>query len=121
MSQDNELKLQDKRKNSEQRDFMNEDKSINNNNNHQNDIENQIINSKTNKITRLSRCGRCGLFIIFVLLNMIINMDNGTVPALIDEITIELEVSKDIIGLFGSLQYGGNLLGKHNILKKCLK
>jgi len=106
------VEKQSKRIVSEQKDLINKDKPINNNNNNQNELENKIINNEKNKITRLSRCSRCGIFIVFVVLNLIINMDNGTVPALIDEIKTELDVSKDIVGLFGSLQYGGNLLGK---------
>ena len=45
-------------------------------------------------------------------------MDNGTVPALIDEIRSELDISKDIVGLFGSLQYGGNLIGNNKLIYK---
>jgi len=107
-----EIEINEKRKNTDQIEFVNKDESLNNNKNER-DIEINIIDFKGNNITRLKRTKRCCLFIVFVILNLIINMDNGTVPALIDEIVIELDISKDILGLFGSLQYGGNLLGNY--------
>jgi len=119
MSQNqNNLEIQGHRKNLVKRESANQNKSIINNNNNQNDIEKQIINNKSPKFTRLSRTGRCWLFVIFVFLNIIVNMDNGTVPALIDEIRSELDISKDIVGLFGSLQYGGNLIGNNKLIYK---
>ena len=72
---------------------------------------NESIKKNAEEVVILTRGKRCGVFIFFMLLNLIINMDNGTVPALIDQISEELELPKEIIGLFGSLQYGGNLIG----------
>jgi len=110
MSQKN-VEMEEKRKTTELKELVNQDKLQNVNNKNKIEIDIPIFDNKNSDETRLSRPKRCWLFVIFVLLNLIINMDNGTVPALIDEIVIELEVSKDIVGLFGSLQYGGNLLG----------
>lgn len=100
----------DLRKPSDTNIFNSEDKIKNEN--QDDEVEKNIINNKNDEVFRLSRTKRCWFFVLFLVLNLIINMDNGTVPALIDEIAHELEISKDIIGLFGSLQYGGNLLGK---------
>lgn len=75
--------------------------------------ENAINLSEKNieDVVILPRGKRCIVFILFMLMNLTINMDNGTVPALIDQISGQLELPKEIIGLFGSLQYGGNLIG----------
>ena len=76
------------------------------------------------KLINLSRGKRYLIFALLISLNLTVNMDAGSVPALIDEIALELKINKDIIGLFGSLQYGGSLVGKiiinlilYNIIK----
>lgn len=102
----------------------NENKNINVEKSNEIELENlKKSNSQSSKksqeeniiqeVVILSRGKRCLVFILFFIMNITINLDNGTVPALIDQISNELSVSKDYIGLFGSLQYGGNLLGKH--------
>ena len=71
----------------------------------------ELAKTEIREVAVLTRNKRCLVFTMMFLMNITINMDNGTVPALIDQIAIELELPKSIIGLFGSLQYGGNLLG----------
>jgi hypothetical protein len=38
-------------------------------------------------------------------------MDHGTIPAATSEIKNDLNINDDILGIFGSLVYLGNLLG----------
>jgi hypothetical protein len=82
-----------------------------NNNKYENkNLQPEILNE--DNLINLSRKKRYLIFTLLITLNLTTNMDNGTVPALIDEIAIELNIGKEIIGLFGSLQYGGSLIGK---------
>ena len=71
----------------------------------------ELTKSEIREVAILTRGKRYMVFTMMFLMNITINMDNGTVPALIDQIALELDLPKEIIGLFGSLQYGGNLVG----------
>jgi hypothetical protein len=111
----NENKNKNNNNNKNDINIINKDIDININKNKPNEevIEANEINDNPEEVevVILSRGKRCIVFILFMTMNIIINMDNGTVPALIDQIAIQLDIQKEIIGLFGSLQYGGNLIG----------
>lgn len=59
----------------------------------------------------LTRCNRCLVFTILVILNILVNMDHGTIPAATEEISHYLGIDKSTIGLYGSLAFFGSLLG----------
>jgi hypothetical protein len=109
------MSIKDKNKNEDKNKKENSNLNISNQEefneaNHANEKKNNTENEKV-EIVILPRGKRCIVFILFITMNIIVNMDNGTVPALIDQISMQLDIQKEIIGLFGSLQYGGNLIG----------
>lgn len=59
----------------------------------------------------LPRGKRWIIFSIFVILNIMINVDNGTIPASTEEIKSSLNINDEQLGLFGSLVYLGNIFG----------
>lgn len=61
---------------------------------------------------KFTRKARIFIFIILVFVNILVNMDHGTVPAANDEIQRDLDINETILGLFGSLVFFGNLIGK---------
>jgi len=69
-----------------------------------------LINSKIG--VKFSRKIRYLIFFILVLTNLIMNMDHGTIPAATLEIKQDLKIDNDVLGVFGSLVYLGNLIGK---------
>ena len=78
--------------------------------------ENQVLNA--NKIgVLLEKNTRYFIFTILVITNLIINMDHGTIPAATSEIKRDLKVDDDTLGIFGSLVYLGNLIGKYPFVK----
>ena len=80
-----------------------------------NDKEKQITNQsnkKTNLI--LSRNVRWFVFVILLLISIMVNMDHGTIPAATTEIKKSLNKGDDILGLFGSLVFFGNIIGIYN-------
>lgn len=76
-----------------------------------NDKEKQS-NKKTNLI--LSRNVRWFIFVILILISIMVNMDHGTIPAATTEIKKSLNKGDDILGLFGSLVFFGNIIGIYN-------
>lgn len=56
---------------------------------------------------------RYTIFFIILITNLIINMDHGTIPASTAEIKKDLEIGDGALGVFGSLVYLGNILGKN--------
>ena len=60
----------------------------------------------------LPRYKRCLLFIFIVFVNVCVNLDEGNIPAATEHIRKELHISPSQLGLFGSLSYSGNCLGK---------
>jgi len=60
----------------------------------------------------LPRFKRCFLFIFIVFVNVCVNLDEGNIPAATEHIQKELKISPSQLGLFGSLSYSGNCLGK---------
>lgn len=59
----------------------------------------------------LTRRNRCLVFTNLVILNILVNMDHGTIPAATEEISKYLGIDKSTIGLYGSLAFFGALLG----------
>jgi hypothetical protein len=60
----------------------------------------------------LSRSVRWFLFILFIFLQLLMNIDHGTFPAATEEIRLDLNIDDNILGIFGSLVFLGNLIGK---------
>jgi MFS family permease len=70
-----------------------------------------------NKPFFITKKKRISLFILFAFLNILINMDHGTIPAASNEIKNDLNISHTAIGSFGSLVYFGNLVGAFILTK----
>lgn len=76
--------------------------------------ENEVKSSKIigkEEIIKLCTTKRLKLFFILSSLNILINMDHGTIPAASNEIKHELKINETALGTFGSLVYFGNLVG----------
>ncbi len=78
---------------------------------------NQMTSSKfkevleNNKDIQLSRGTRWWLFVLFIVLQLLMNIDHGTFPAATEEIRTDLKIDDNILGIFGSLVFLGNLIG----------
>jgi hypothetical protein len=59
----------------------------------------------------LNRGTRWFLFVLFFLIQILMNMDHGTMPAATEDIRKDLSIDDDILGIFGSLVFLGNLIG----------
>ena len=89
-------------------------KQIENNNNNNNVTEKEKENSNITykkQVLVLSRNVRLFIFIILLLISIMINMDHGTIPAATSEIKKSLKQGDDVLGLFGSLVFFGNIIG----------
>ena len=62
----------------------------------------------------LQRKSRCWFFILILMINLFVNLENGTIPSATDAIKETLYVDEEQLGLFGSLLYVGNAIGKIN-------
>jgi len=76
----------------------------------------KVSNKKNNRKPKekdfiLLRSVRWFLFIIFILLQILMNVDHGTIPAATTEIRKDLKIDDDTLGVFGSLVFLGNLIG----------
>ena len=60
----------------------------------------------------ISRKIRWFIFTIYIFLQIMMNVDHGTVPAAIEEIRKDLALDDNILGVFASLVFLGNLIGK---------
>ena len=60
----------------------------------------------------ISRKMRWFIFSVFLSLQITMNLDHGTVPAATDEIRKDLKIDDNVLGLFASLVFVGNLIGK---------
>ena len=84
-------------------------------NSHQKENSQENEGSKINQIKKpnliLSRNVRWFIFIILLLISIMINMDHGTIPAATSEIKKSLNQADDVLGLFGSMVFLGNILG----------
>ena len=77
--------------------------------------ENSVNNPNAHKEYYLSRKVRWFMFIVFIFLTLLMNMDHGTIPAATDDIRKDLKIGDDTLGLFGSLVFFGNLIGKNKL------
>lgn len=77
----------------------------------QKDFQTAVIDLKQRGVI-FSRNVRCTIFIIITLTNLIINMDHGTIPAATSDIKSDLSIGDGELGVFGSLVYLGNIIGK---------
>ena len=73
--------------------------------------ESILSNIETMQTYKLSSKNRLFLFIILCILNILINMDHGTIPAASNEIKNDFKINDTELGSFGSLVYLGNLIG----------
>lgn len=80
--------------------------------------ENRDEDLGENVIT-LPRKNRWLLFSILIILNILMSIDHGTIPAATAQIKNDLEINDAILGIFGSLVYVGSILG--NLLSLILK
>ena len=78
--------------------------------------QNDQINEKNESIdlppVELTRKSRCWFFAYILLINYCVNLENGTIPASTVKIQEDLKCSERDLGLFGSLLYVGNIIGK---------
>jgi hypothetical protein len=54
------------------------------------------------------------VFIYILIVNILINFDHGYFPAATEEFKRDFHIDEDLLGLFGSAVYFGNLLGIYN-------
>lgn len=59
----------------------------------------------------LTKKKRMMIFLILTAVNILLNMDHGTIPAASVEIKNDLNINDTTLGTFGSLVYFGNLIG----------
>lgn len=62
----------------------------------------------------VSRSKRFLIFILIVLINIIVNLDHGTIPAATEVLKESLDIGEMELGFFGTLLYTGNAIGKNN-------
>jgi hypothetical protein len=84
---------------------------IENSNDEQKNEEKKISKSEM----MIGRRKRYLIFTLLIFVNLIINMDDGTIPAATIQIQHKLNVGTTELGLLGSLVYCGSLTG--NIFK----
>ena len=63
------------------------------------------------RVMYLERKKRVGIFVFIIIINVIANMDDGTLPAASNEIIRDIDISEEKVGLLGTLVYVGNLIG----------
>ena len=80
------------------------------------DIQETKIENSSN-LVRLESNDRLLIFYLLSILNVLINMDQGTLPAASNEIKSHLDVDNTTLGSFGSLVYIGNLIGSLFLIK----
>lgn len=108
------------------KDLCDSTQNINNNNNPENvtNLNNNNTNNNQNNLNKpssqksskkpnliLSRNIRWFIFIILLLISIMVSMDHGTIPAATVEIKESLKQGDDVLGLFGSLVFFGNIIG----------
>lgn len=90
-----------------------------NNLNNLNTQNNNVVVSNTTELTsiefnkgiKLPKKDRMKVFIIITLMNIILNMDHGTIPSASNEIKESMKISETTLGTFGSLVYLGVFIG----------
>lgn len=98
--------------------MLNKDDKQDNNSDQDNQDGESKISTSDERIIQLKKISiplprrkRWLIFSIFVILNIMINVDHGTVPAATEEIKNDLNINDEQLGLFGSLVYLGNMFG----------
>lgn len=98
--------------------MLNKDDKQDNNSDQDNQDGESKISTSDERIIQLKKISiplprrkRWLIFSIFVILNIMINVDHGTVPAATEEIKKDLNINDEQLGLFGSLVYLGNMFG----------
>lgn len=79
--------------------------------------ETQEAKSTCQKGIKLPKKDRMIVFLILTAINILLNMDHGTIPAASNEIKRDLNINDATLGTFGSLVYLGNLIGALFITK----
>jgi hypothetical protein len=78
---------------------------------HQNNIDKD--NKKIdNEVIALSRTKRCWFYLLVMGINLLINLENGTVPSATDKIQNDMKIDEEALGFFGSFVFLGSLIGK---------
>lgn len=75
--------------------------------------ESALILQKKDSMTcyKFSYKERIALFFYLTAINIVINLDHGTIPAASNEIKRDFNINETALGTFGSLVYLGNLIG----------
>lgn len=84
---------------------------------HDNNAQDELQSQVLNELIKLSKRKRILLFFVLAMLNLIINMDHGTIPAASNEIKKDLQIDEAALGTFGSLVYFGNFVGAILLMK----
>ena len=61
----------------------------------------------------LTRKSRYWMYALILTVNVVTNLENGTIPACTDKIEKDMKINEQALGLFGSALYTGNLVGKN--------
>ncbi len=66
---------------------------------------------------KLERKDRMIVFWLLTFMNILFNMDHGTIPAATQEIQNDMNIQETVLGSFGSLVYLGSLIGSFILTK----
>lgn len=77
----------------------------------QKDKDKQTNPSTKNKIIKIEKEERFKIFLLLSFINILTNMDHGTLPAASNEIKQDFNINDTELGSFGSLVYLGKLIG----------
>lgn len=75
------------------------------------DLRTVELEIKENKDIKFLMRDRMMVFVMLTTMNIILNMDHGTIPAASNEIKEDYNIDELILGTFGSLVYLGALFG----------
>jgi hypothetical protein len=78
---------------------------------HAKNLKEYLLNERNGNEIVLSKTSRWVLFFLLFLVQILMNMDHGTVPAATEDIRRDLNIDDDILGIFGSLVFLGNIIG----------
>jgi len=73
--------------------------------------ESNKVQIRKGKPVRYQRKARYIVFTLFMIINLVMNMDHGVMPAVTKEMKEDLDIDPYMLGIFGSMVYFGNLLG----------
>lgn len=83
------------------------------------DKENDDLNAEPydkERVIFITRNKRIAVFIWLITINIICNLDDGTIPACTEELKEKLGITEDLVGLLGTLVYCGNLIGNSQLI-----